>query len=335
MIEKILSKVFNYKKDERVLFLLDKLKNETIDSDFRFKLTEEWHKKIKNSEIAKYDATYANNADLPVTCSLGKFDEILSMFDIVIALNEFSATAPLHKYSKKYNLRVASMPGFNEDMIKALEIDIGVIKNDVDKLYDLLHKSNKVKIIFTVDNKDLSLLVDLGDKKPLKDDGDCTKPGVINLPTGEAFISPLEGQKSRTKGFLPIQFGNDVKIYGIDKNSIVACINDSSDKLMNKIKEDSAIGNIAEIAFGVLKKHGIKHCGKILLDEKLGFHIALGRSDHFGGETGVKSFKLKENVWHQDYVYVPQIQPKISLKEVRLIGTEDILVIKDNKNLII
>jgi len=65
----------------------------------------------------------------------------------------------------------------------------------------------------------------------------------------------------------------------------------------------------------VLGEWGVKAIGSILLDEKLGLHIAFGRSDHFGGVTGPASFRKRENVVHIDRVYVPSTQPLVSVRE--------------------
>ncbi|MEO1370128.1 MAG: hypothetical protein AAFX50_23340, partial [Acidobacteriota bacterium] len=45
--------------------------------------------------------------------------------------------------------------------------------------------------------------------------------------------------------------------------------------------------------------------GEILLDEKLGLHIAFGRSDHFGGTVGPGDFSSPDAVVHIDRVYLP------------------------------
>jgi leucyl aminopeptidase (aminopeptidase T) len=155
--------------------------------------------------------------------------------------------------------------------------------------------------------------LDFRNRKPIKDDGDCKEKGkVINLPSGEAFIAPNDLPDSNTKGILPIQKGNKVNLYKVEHNRIVSA--KYEDDLIKKIREDPAVGNIAEFAIGVLSDFGIKPCGTILLDEKLGIHIALGRNDHFGGLIGPYKFKKKENVWHQDYVYIKEMQPKIKIK---------------------
>jgi len=318
MIKKILNDVFSYKEGEVVTILFDfSKKSQNLNWIWRQELAKKWSEEI-DSNLVSYNATNANNADLPNICFFKdkekSFDEIFSKSDIVIALTEFSATAPLHKFSKKYNLRVASMPGFNQDMIPAMELEFNKIKKKVDFAYKNL-QTEKLSIDFEVENRVVTLNLDLRNRIPLKDDGDCTKSGVINLPTGEAFIAPNDSSDSKSYGIFPIEINGQVNFYKIEKNHIVSA--EIDDELIKRIKEDRAIGNIAEFAYGVLGEFGIKPCGKVLLDEKLGIHIALGRSDHFGGCTGPDSFKKKENVWHQDFVYIKELQPKIKITKIR------------------
>jgi leucyl aminopeptidase (aminopeptidase T) len=199
----------------------------------------------------------------------------------------------------------------------------------------LLTKAQHVKIIFSTDSRKYDLLLDVRFRNALKDDGNCKKTQmIINLPSGEAFMSPYEGEKgekSKSSGFLPIEKEGNVRIYEIKENNIISC-SDKKDVLMERINKDPAIGNIAEIAFGVLGLYGIKGCGEILLDEKLGMHIALGRDDHFGGITSPDKFKRKENVWHHDYVYTEEMQPKIKVLEAKTVdktGNETIIIKED------
>ncbi|MDD8011634.1 MAG: hypothetical protein PHX73_11080, partial [Acidobacteriota bacterium] len=55
-----------------------------------------------------------------------------------------------------------------------------------------------------------------------------------------------------------------------------------------------------------------------LLDEKLGLHIAFGRSDHFGGRIGLKDFSTPAAVIHLDRIYLPEMQPRVAVVEVVL-----------------
>jgi hypothetical protein len=84
------------------------------------------------------------------------------------------------------------------------------------------------------------------------------------------------------------------------------------------LQREPAYGNMAELGFGVLADFGLTPINQVLLDEKLGFHIAFGRSDHFGGAVGPKDFSSPKQVIHQDRIYIPATQPRISVKSVVL-----------------
>ncbi|MBT3721045.1 hypothetical protein HOG47_05315, partial [archaeon] len=266
MIKKILNDVFDYKKGDKIVILHDIITKKTSNYFYRIDLADKWYSEIKKFEenvfLIKYKETGSHNSDFPTHCYQGSkettFEEVFNETKIVIALTEFSATAPLVKFSNKYEFKAASMPGFNREMLPAMNIDINEIKKRVGKIYDLLFDAESLNIVF--DNTEL--FVDLKDCFPKKDDGHFIKTKVINLPTGEAFIVPKEGIESKTKGFLPI-LGN---LYKISSNQIVSC-NKENDELMEKIKLDPMVGNIAEIGLGVLGSFGIKPVGEVLLDE--------------------------------------------------------------------
>jgi leucyl aminopeptidase (aminopeptidase T) len=75
---------------------------------------------------------------------------------------------------------------------------------------------------------------------------------------------------------------------------------------------------MAELGFGVLEDFGIQPTGEILLDEKLGFHVAFGRSEHFGGTVGPEDFSSPEEVIHLDRIYIPATQPRVAIKTIDL-----------------
>jgi hypothetical protein len=75
---------------------------------------------------------------------------------------------------------------------------------------------------------------------------------------------------------------------------------------------------MAELGLGVLADFGLRPIGEILLDEKLGLHIAFGRSDHFGGITGPADFSSPREVIHLDRIYIPATQPRIQVESVVL-----------------
>ena len=103
-----------------------------------------------------------------------------------------------------------------------------------------------------------------------------------------------------------------------------------------KIKAEPAYSNISEIGFGVLKDFGLAPIGEILLDEKLGLHIAFGRSDHFGGAVGVGDFSAPDKVVHIDRIYIPETQNRVhpALVEIAFEDGSRKVLMKDGKYLI-
>ena len=103
-----------------------------------------------------------------------------------------------------------------------------------------------------------------------------------------------------------------------------------SDTEQQMLAKEPAYGNIAELGLGVLGEWGVTAVGSILLDEKLGLHIAFGRSEHFGGFTSPDSFRERSNIIHIDRVFVPSSQPLIHVKELALTyetgGSETIMM---------
>ena len=87
------------------------------------------------------------------------------------------------------------------------------------------------------------------------------------------------------------------------------------------IVREPAYANLSELGLGVLGDFGLKPAGSILLDEKLGLHIAFGRSDHFGGTVGPGDFSGPDEVIHLDRVYIPETQPRVQVVEVILEGS--------------
>ena len=151
------------------------------------------------------------------------------------------------------------------------------------------------------------------------------EPGVVgNLPSGEAYIVPYEGEKagepSQSAGKIPVQFGEEIVVFRVSGNRAVEVLTTGpeSDAQAAKLVEEPAYGNLAELGVGVLGEWGVEAVGSTLLDEKLGPHIAFGRSDHFGGITGASMFANPVRMVHIDWVYVRSVQPDVTVKSMDL-----------------
>lgn len=300
---------------------------------------------LENISLLFYGNVHNNNADLPEMCfepdspsaemdteylerhgRAQNFTEALAKQQIILAPTQFSTTAPLKVLAKKFGFRAATMPGFSSAMVPALRLDWQEINSRVNKVKRLLDEAESAEIEFLPDSREAFVLnLDLRFRSGHASGGLFPEPGTAgNLPSGESYIVPYEGEKgtpSRSSGIMPVQFGDELVKYKIVANKAVAVLSDGkiSRSEEEKLRAEPAYGNLAELGFGVLRPFGIKPINEILLDEKLGLHIAFGRSDHFGGAVGVKNFTKPENVVHIDRIYINETQPRIHVAHVWLI----------------
>jgi hypothetical protein len=356
-LKNLIQSVFSLRSEDKNLAIIVDVPDDKVadNADWRKRreLAADWHHKlaaIKNElalehvDLIYYPNVHSNNADLPKTAffysgnaadvhastlsSQGEafeFEPKLAQYQILLAPTEFSTTAPLKLLSKKHGFRAATMPGFSIDMIPALKLDYEEINRRVDEIKKYLDAAIGVDIDFsTSEGKNYHVYFDLRFRTAHASGGRFPEPGVAgNLPSGESYIVPYEGEKgekSLSQGILPVQFGDEIVLYHIEENvarKVLSEGNRSSEE-NKKITTEPAYGNIAEIGFGVLSDFGVMPTGEILLDEKLGLHIAFGRSDHFGGAVGVKDFSKPKNVIHIDRIYIPEMQPKIAPEKVEL-----------------
>jgi len=271
-----------------------------------------------------------DTADALVPAAAVPLEQVLGSHSLLLAPTEFSATAPLKLMAKKHRFRAATMPGFTAEMIPALRLDYGEIRRRVAIMKTLLDQATRATIAFEVDGRDAhTLVLDLRHRKAHASDGILETPGTAgNLPSGEAYIVPYEGElpgvPSESAGRLPVQFGADVVVFEIAANQAVRVTGEGKAVAEQAawLAAEPAYGNLAELGLGVLADLGVQPTGEILLDEKLGLHIAFGRSDHFGGQVGAAQFSKPEAVVHIDRIYLPSLQPRVNAKRVELTGEE-------------
>jgi len=292
--------------------------------------------------LVVYPNVHTNNGDLPERAWIHgggplpasesldpaasiSFADLYASHPILIALTKFSATAPLKMAAKKHPIRAATMPGFRADMVPALRLDYTEVNRRVELLKDLLDQAEGADFRFATPDAPCELHLDLRHRKGHASGGLLPKPGVAgNLPSGEAYIVPyegeIEGDPSRTAGIMPVQFGAEIVRYRIEQNVALEVLSEGlkSREEAALLAKEPAYGNLAELGLGVLAAFGIKPIGEILLDEKLGLHLAFGRSDHFGGQVGPAQFSGPEAVIHIDRVYVPETQPDVKILAVDL-----------------
>lgn len=354
-LEKLIVDVFAPEPGEKVLVMMDLPHGDIADNDewsARRQMAHEWQEMFQGLErktgftvhpLLTYLATGSGNADLPeegkMAGRLVLFDQVMANSDIVVALTEYSATAPLIRtFLQEYrDLRAASMPGVSKAMEKtALAADYREVARKGQVLADRLNRAVGARVRFSTGHR---VHFDLRHRKAGVDDGQLHRDKVgirlINLPSGEAFKAPYEGEidgePSQTEGTIPVVLEDEMTLFKVRENRIVEIVGEGHQAASQReyFGVDPARRNIAELGLGTNDKAIIR--GVVLEDEKvLGLHWAYGRSDHIGGSVGVESFSDPKHVVHKDIVYAEGTRVGIaSLVLVYEDGAEE-EIIQDN-----
>lgn len=349
----LIQRAFHPQPGERALAVLVDLPDAQVvdNTDWadRREIARQWVSELNalgdelKASLVLYRNVHTNNGDLPqqawfwdarplplVAEALDPtqaipFSQIYETHPILLAPTEFSATAPLKMAAKSFPFRAATMPGFKAEMIPALRIDYTEVNRRVELLKGLLDRATGADFAFGHPGGEDRLHLDLRWRGAHASGGLLPKPGVAgNLPSGEAYIVPYEGERegepSRSAGVLPVELDGEVVRFRIEANKALEVLTQGavSERERDHLRREPAYGNMAELGLGVLAAFGLKPIGEVLLDEKLGLHIAFGRSEHFGGQVGPKAFSSPEAVIHIDRVYVPEVQPQVTVKSVAL-----------------
>lgn len=326
-IEALLNDVFAPQSGEKVLVMIDLPHGEWGDDqewEERREMAAEWHAAfgrlgsrvgLSVHPLLTYPATGAPNAPLPSNAEMGgksvRLESVLSNTNVAVAMTKYSATAPLIKFTHELpNLRVASMPGVVKAMEEtALAADYTEVARKSHLLAATLDRALGGTAEFSTGHQ---VYFDLRHRRAHADDGQLhsDRKGIrlINLPSGEAYSAPyegeVEGKPSRTEGTIPVMYDSELVLLMVEQNRIVELIGEGLQAAGKReyFAVDRARRNIAELGLGCNDKAVI--CGRTLEDEKvLGMHWAYGRSEHLGGTVGVSDFEDPSNVVHQDVVY--------------------------------
>ena len=291
---------------------------------------------LEEVRLIQYANVGRNNADLPeeaVVHESGEpvsFESVFDAYQILIAATEFSATAPLKLKAREHGFRAATMPGFQASMIPALQLDYEEIDRRCRDLKVVLDRAESAILRFEAEGIERELHLDLRHRRATASGGLVREPGTAgNLPSGETYIVPYEGERpgdaSRSHGVLPLELDGELLAYRIERNRIVEVLGQGPRAAAERreVAAEPAYANVAELGLGILGDYGVRPVGEILLDEKLGLHIAFGRSDHFGGSVGAQDFTSPERVVHIDRVYLPEVQPRVRVLAVDLEMVDD------------
>lgn len=181
--------------------------------------------------------------------------------------------------------RVATMPGITRDMFSegALTADYRCVRELTARVTDLLTRAHSARLSYM----NRSLTISLEGREAIASTGTFLKPGDSgNLPSGEAYIAPVEGS---AEGSIHV----DGSVAGLGK---------ADQPLIVDIRRGLAVGfsgwgsseleqllstvearNVAELGVGTNDKARLT--GIVLEDEKIHgtVHVAFGDNSTFGG----------------------------------------------------
>ena len=283
VIENVIKNAILLKPNENVLIIYDEDKKKI--ADLFFKACEELGAEVYSSKIRRREET---KREPPLAIK-----EAMKFSDVILAITSISLThTKAVREARKYGARIASMPGINEKMFPALNVDYKELAKECKAIARLFEKARRIKIKTKL-GTDLAL--EKGRRKVQIDDGILDKPGSLhNLPAGEVGIAPLEDSASGKvvidtcmvgvgKISSPIEIevkrGKIVKISGKEEARKLK-------RILRKADKNAKI--LCEFSIGMNRR--AKLIGEVLNDEKAfgTCHVAFGDNKSIGGRNESK-----------------------------------------------
>tara|TARA_B100001057_G_scaffold500957_1_gene619242 strand:+ start:821 stop:2008 length:1188 start_codon:yes stop_codon:yes gene_type:complete len=260
-----------------------------------------------------------------VTDSTGKklsFEQdVCTKYDIILAITDYSLTAPLTAMAKIHNFRGATLHGVNDIILgSGLAVDYNQISKQAEVFRNTLDESDSFELNFKVHDSSYRLILDCNGQTAQKSHGLCPpgKPDIANLPAGEVYFVPESANGSFPFRYSDGTLAEMVVVDGAIKEAIfISGDRNLIDDRNQQLSEDPATGIIGELGFGTQL---LPFSGKDIQDEKIlgTCHVATGRSDHLGGNLTPDLFNSRLNASHDDILFAPPKTPEIIVSSVKM-----------------
>lgn len=205
---------------------------------------------------------------------------------VAICVTRYSLThTAARKQAAAAGTRVATMPGITEDMFThgAITAEYSKVKELTEHVTALLTKASTVRI----EKEGYSLSFSIEEREGVPSTGLYLNPGESgNLPSGEAYIAPMEGT---AQGQIVIDGSiagigalDSPLLLNISEGRLVAAEGDTGPELLLMLGDgDGRL--LGEFGIGTNDKARIT--GIVLEDEKVygTIHVAFGSNNTFGG----------------------------------------------------
>lgn len=272
----VLTKCLGLKKDELFLVVTDEVKKELAESLFEAgKLLGSESMLIMMKERKK------SGEEPPAAVAAA-----MRQSDVVVCITEHSLThTDARKKAAASGTRLATMPGITEDMFVegAISADYSEVKIITERVTDLLTEGETVRI----EKDGYTLSFSISGRNGIPSTGMYLQAGESgNLPSGEAYIAPIEGTangqividgsiagigKLQSPVLLTIENGRIVDAEGEEGTRLLEILGDADGRLLGE--------------FGIGTNNKARITGVVLEDEKVygTIHVAFGSNNTFGG----------------------------------------------------
>ncbi|MDC0761457.1 aminopeptidase [Brevibacillus sp. AG] len=206
--------------------------------------------------------------------------------DVVVCVTQHSLThTKARKEAAANGTRLATMPAITEDMFLAgaISADYTQVKALTERVTEMLTRASTVRI----EKAGKSLTFSIADRNGVPSTGMYVNPGESgNLPSGEAYIAPLEGTaegqilvdgsiagigKIDSPLLLTVQNGRITEAEGTAAERLLQMLGDQDGRMLGE--------------FGIGTNDKARITGVVLEDEKVygTIHVAFGSNNTFGG----------------------------------------------------
>ncbi|KMZ43788.1 MULTISPECIES: aminopeptidase [Bacillales] len=206
--------------------------------------------------------------------------------DVVVCVTQHSLThTKARKEAAANGTRLATMPAITEDMFLAgaISADYTQVKALTERVTEMLTQASTVRI----EKAGKALTFSIADRNGVPSTGMYVNPGESgNLPSGEAYIAPLEGTaegqilvdgsiagigKIDSPLLLTVQNGRITEAEGTSAERLLQMLGDQDGRMLGE--------------FGIGTNDKARITGVVLEDEKVygTIHVAFGSNNTFGG----------------------------------------------------
>lgn len=209
--------------------------------------------------------------------------------EVVVCPTQFSLTHTQARLeASKAGARIATMPGITEEMFfkGAVSADYAAVAELSQKVTDRLSRASEARLV----KGGTELVMSLEGRRAVASTGLYRERGQSgNLPTGEAYIAPVEGTASGTTiidgsiaGIGPLREPVTVRL---ERGLLVDADGSDGRRLLEMLGDSPEARNLGELGVGTNDRARIT--GVILEDEKVygTVHLAFGDNSTFGGNT--------------------------------------------------